>query len=266
VTKLFALAVLFWAGSATMATAADTDYSAVSLAELIDELTIIDSAAPGILPTGDFDAFIVDDAPATFTMGLLGAPTPTAPPQMRELVRRGVSALPLLFSHLDDRRPTHLAVRQLEWGYFGEEYDPRVKPPGRFRFKPVDFAYMQSHGLHREYVVKVGDVCFALIGQIVNRRLWPVRYQPSGGLIINSPIESPSLAEQVSADWRGLDATHHRDSLVADIAAADQFFMFAPALARLRFYYPAAYHSLSGRDLEKRTAFETGNRAFKPAP
>jgi len=41
------------------------------------------------------------------------------------------------------------------------------------------------------YTVKVGDVCYAIIGQIVNRSLMAVRYQPSAGLVINSPIEMP---------------------------------------------------------------------------
>ena len=50
------------------------------------------------------------------------------------------------------------------------------------------------------YTVKVADVCYTLIGQIVNRHLLAVRYQSSGGPIVNSPLEAPSLAEKVRKD------------------------------------------------------------------
>jgi hypothetical protein len=59
------------------------------------------------------------------------------------------------------------------------------------------------------YTVKVGDVCYVLIGQIVNRQLVAVRYQPTAGLIVNSPIEVPPLAEKVKNDWGALHSLPH---------------------------------------------------------
>jgi hypothetical protein len=100
-----------------------------------------------------------------------------------------------------------------------------------------------------------------LVGQIVNRDLVAVRYQPSGGIIINSPIEAPSLIERVKADWVGLDAPAHEASLLADIRTLDQVWQFGPAFARLRFYYPAVYAALRDDDLRKREAFEADENA-----
>ena len=65
-------------------------------------------------------------------------------------------------------------------------------------------------------MVRVSDVCYALIGQIVNRNLLPIRYQPSAGLVVNAPIEDPLLTEEVKRDWGGIDAKEHKASLLAD--------------------------------------------------
>jgi len=116
------------------------------------------------------------------------------------------------------------------------------------------------------YTVKVADVCYVLIGQIVNRQLLAVRYQPSGGLVVNSPIEAPVLAEKVKNDWGNADAEILKQSLLADIHASNHPKQISPAeytrrfvnpaLARLRFYFPDTYHSLEGTDLKKRKEFE----------
>jgi hypothetical protein len=105
-----------------------------------------------------------------------------------------------------------------------------------------------------------------LIGQIVNRRLLAVRYQPTGGLVINSPIEAPSLAEKVRSDWGSADTETLRQSLLDDIHATNHPKRISraeytprfvnPALARLRFYFPATYGALQGDDLKKRREFE----------
>jgi len=177
---------------------------------------------------------------------------------MSELVRRGPLALPDLIKHLDDRRPTKLEVGNQPSGmqvgvdvfmfmYFSDEYDSRV--PNLMRGP----SSMEKEFSGR-YTVKVADVCFVLIGQIVNRSLLAVRYQPSGGLVVNSPIEAPVLAEKVRKDWGDADAGILRQSLLEDIHATNRpkqitragytgrFANFA--LERLRFYFPDAYGRL----------------------
>jgi hypothetical protein len=106
------------------------------------------------------------------------------------------------------------------------------------------------------YVIKVGDVCFTLVGQIINRRLSAARYQPTGILIVNSPIETPELAAALREDWTGLTPVDHRADLIEDIRAQDKVFLYGAAFVRLRFYYPDAYLALTGDDLAKRKLFE----------
>jgi hypothetical protein len=85
-------------------------------------------------------------------------------------------------------------------------------------------------------------------------------------LVVNSPIEAPVLVERVRNDWGRADAQSLRAALLEDIHATNQpkgvsqdeytERFVDPALARLRLYFPDAYNSLAGADLQKRKAFE----------
>jgi hypothetical protein len=240
---------------ATIASAAD-DLSATPVEKLIDELAQIDTQAPGLHGTALVLGFIAEDKPSQFGGGVLGSPAPKIPPQMRELARRGPTVLPQLISHLDDKRPTKLAIGKdfFMFRYFSDEYDPKNRPKTEASRRRKNLEKKFDGG----YTVKIGDACYAVIGQIVNRRLFAVRYQPTAGLVINSPIEVPVLIDYVKKDWDGLDVAAHKASLIADAQSGDDVWDFGPALVRLRFYYPEDYKRLKTGDLKKRiTAFES---------
>jgi hypothetical protein len=252
------------------------DYSKSSIDQLIDDLTQIDSQSPGIDSAAIYEGFIADSSPGSFGGGVLGIAPPEVPPQMSELVRRGPLALPELIKHLDDRRPTKLEVGNKPSGkqvgvdafmfmYFSDEYDPRV--PHWFSDKEWKSGPRpMEKNFEGRYTVKVGDVCYVLVGQIVSRRLLAVRYQPSAGLVINSPIEAPVLVEKVKGDWGSADAEMLKASLLTDIHAASHPKRISnaeyterfvnPALLRLRLYFPDTYAALEGDDLQKRKEFE----------
>jgi hypothetical protein len=273
---LFTALIIFSVLSADALPSVGSDYSQKSVAELIDELTQIDAQSPGIDSAAIYEGFIADDSPDSFEAGVLGVAAPRVPPQVRELVRRGPVALPELIQHLDDKRPTKLEVGNRPHGrqvgvdafmfmYFSDEYDPRV-PHWWSDEERKNGPRPMERNFEGQYTVKVADVCYVLIGQIVNRSLLAVRYQPSGGLVVNSPIEAPVLVERVRNDWGRFDIQVLRAALLEDIHATNQpegvsqddytERFVDPALARLRLYFPDAYNSLDGLDLQKRKAFE----------
>jgi len=260
--------------SSNLSAAAADDYSKKSVTQLIDDLTQIDSPAPGIDSGAVSLGFLADEASISFAMGVLGVPPPKIPPQMRELVVRGPLALPELIKHLDDRRPTKLevgnkpgdpATRQVGvdyfwWTVFSEEYDPRSRRPSDE--KPKTLEEQMANHFQGRYTVKVADVCYVLIGQIVNRGLLSVRYQASAGLMVNSPIEVPALAEKVRNDWGKVGAEELRASLLSDLRETSgsetsytQRFNNS-ALQRIRLYFPDTYNALEGDDLKKKEQFE----------
>ena len=239
---------------ATIANASD-DLSAAPIEKLIEALAEIDSQAPGLHGTASVLGFIAEDKVPKFGGGVLGSPAPKTPPEMRELARRGVIVLPQLIAHLDDKRPTKLTIGNdfFMFRYFSDEYDPKIRPKKGQRYPRKN---LENH-FDGAYTVKIGEVCYALIGQIVNRSLTPVRYQPSSGLVINSPIETPALIDRVKKDWSGLNVATHKISLITDAQSGNDLWAFGPALVRLRFYYPDDYKNLKMGELKKRiTEFE----------
>ncbi|HEY4838415.1 MAG TPA: hypothetical protein VIH72_07415 [Candidatus Acidoferrales bacterium] len=231
----------------------------VSVANLIDDLVDIDAEAPGLHSTALVRTFIGDNSPSEFGGGVIGSVAPQNFPQMTELVRRGVSSLPLLIKHLADARPTKLTVGGdfFMFRYFSDEYDSKA-------LAPREESARLEKTFDGKYTVRVGDVCYALIGQIVNRNLLPVRYQPTAGLVVNSPIEAPILIEEVKRDWADVDAKEHMASLLADARAGNDLWEYEPALRRLRFYYPDEYRKQAlGALKEKIRRFESGEKKQK---
>src|SRR5262245_20292749 len=57
----------------------------------------------------------------------------------------------------------------------------------------------------KSYTVRVGDVCFVAIGQIVGRGYQAVRYQPTACVVLNSPARDPNLRAEVRALWKARD-------------------------------------------------------------
>jgi hypothetical protein len=254
------------------ATPISGDYSRKTVTDLIDDLTQIESESWGIsssyMTYMTSHSFIAEDTPSFLRDN--GEVALEVPPPMRELVRRGPLALPELIKHLDDKRPTKLVVGFPPPGVsgvfvgkvFGYQYDPRVhdweqKVPGGFGWTEKWFKYT--------YVVKVGDICFALIGQIVNRHLLAVRPQPTGWLVVNSPIEVPDLVEKVKSDWGSGDAETVKASLLADVHRASQLTginqdlyietVANPALRRLKLYFPEDYRALPVGGNNKKSGF-----------
>jgi len=250
-----------------------TDYSRKSVTELIDDLTQIDSESIAI-NTSYLHGFIADETPASLRTNRFGVVLPDAPPQMRELVLRGPLALPELIKHLDDKRLTKLDVGGPPPGspgvfvykVFGHAYSPRVResqPPMRDA-QPLVPPWTQKT-FTTTYSLRVGDVCYALIGQIVNRGLQVLQNVPSGILLVNSPIVAPVLIEKVKKDWGNGEAETLKTSLLADIDVADpntfNEVMYVksvvnPALQRLRAYFPDTYKSLAGNGLRRKVEFE----------
>ena len=132
------------------------------------------------------------------------------------------------------------------------EYDARDAAPRIYSAGPRKTGSLDlgRDNAVSSYTARVGDLCFVAIGQIVNRNLRAIRYQPSACLVINSPVERPVLAELVRKDWGGLTMEQHKKSLVRDACRpgydADPY-----ALLRLWYYYPDDGEKLALKLLER---------------
>jgi len=247
---------------------------------LIDQLVFVTEQGPGTHPTAWASGFIAVGEEMKFRGGIFGSERPVVHPAMRELVRMGVRALPDLLNHLSDDRKTGLSVRQHRFRdgqgslgfmgiWHGDEYDPRFEPPE----KQPDGVNKGERGFVEEYTLRVGDLSYVAIGQIVNRHLSAFRYQPTLCLVINSPVETPALADAVRKDWAGLTEEQHQQSLIDDALSDTSRYGAPAALQRLCFYYrkvgePVAVKLLSRpwHDFLKVRNFVTGPLVEEQAP
>ena len=170
------------------------------------------------------------------------------------LVRMGPAALPALLKHLGDARKTRLAFTPHASGMGGVfRYDEMQVPPTRTeerkRIRAAVGDGVATDGwvgrdIDKEpiegHTVTVGDCCFAILGQIVNRPYEAVRYQPTLITAISSPTLEPRLAKAARAAW-GYDDPGQvlARSLQEDFhSRAGGSLLQAGAAARLCVYFP----------------------------
>lgn len=221
------------------------DLSRLKVTELIDKLEAESAEGIGSHATAWASGFIAIDEEPQFRGGMLGSTKPTTSPVMRELVRRGVAALPDLIDHLNDQRLTKLVITH-DFGFGGmwqsDEYPPRSGDPKK-QPSGVNTGLVKYDGIDQvsvspaKYTIRVGDLCYVAVGQIVNRSLSAVRYQPTAIIVINSPVQTPTLVKAVKQDWLNLTAEQHQQSLSQD-ALSKYPYATTSALTRLLFYYP----------------------------
>jgi hypothetical protein len=140
---------------------------------------------------------------------------------LRELVTIGPEALPFLLDSLDDQTPTGIVVKH-GGGMGGMLFEAELPTNAANPFEKGlnrTLAKERQWGRLDSYRVKVGDVCFVAIGQIVGRSYQAVRYQPTAIIVINSPTRDARLRADVRAIWSSQDPARKLfDSLLADYA------------------------------------------------
>jgi hypothetical protein len=205
------------------------------IAALIDRLTEVSSGDVGYSASASGTAFLPLDAHGKIQVTLLGR-QPLAPSDtLRQLVKRGVAALPLLLAHLDDKRLTGVTIDPR--GFMNCTYSDYLDRNERSD-KPVPtperegtIAFMKD-----PYTVTVGDLCFVAIGQIVNRSYDTASYFPTASAFITSMAHSPALRQAVRQAWAALTPERHRAGLVAEFLKPDHPDRRIGACKRLAYY------------------------------
>jgi hypothetical protein len=166
---------------------------------------------------------------------VLGSQAPANSDILEAIVKAGFRAVPFLLKHIDDARATKIPPMQgMMWIGYRDEYDFN----SRTRTDIPKGVNRQDAGITTDHTVTVGDLCFVALGQIVNRGFNATRYQPTGGLIINSPTSSKALCDVVRMDFKDFTTEKHLGLLLEDFTQPDSEGRRVGAYLRLAFYYP----------------------------
>jgi HEAT repeat protein len=146
----------------------------------------------------------------------------------RSLVEMGADALPFLLESLEDATPTKLKIEPmlnpLLFGNAIEGNPLNQRERQMMEWEPKRQIDDDDDDADLPYTLKVGDVCFVAIGQIVGRSYNAVRYQPTAMVIINSPVLKKELRDNVRVLWSGNDPVQKLfDSLLRDYATEGVF-------------------------------------------
>jgi len=206
-----------------------TDEQKKGIKALIAKLAYIKNPDFGMSATLSGHAFAPLPDQEHWQMGVLTDHRTKTSDAFRALVEMGPNALPYLLEALDDKTPTRLKVAHnfgIGFMGFGTELNgnPLNTIERRILAGETTREDDEDGSLGNQYTLKVGDVCFVAIGQIVGRSYQAVRYQPTAIVIINSPVEIKVLRHRVRAVWSSNDpAKKLLDSLLTDYATEGVF-------------------------------------------
>jgi hypothetical protein len=209
------------------------------LESLVDQLVNVTEPGFGYSVYFSGSEFLPYDDSGEFGTLVLGAGHHSRSETMRKIVERGADAVPILVKHIgDDRQIKMQPLTGMDWTSFSDEYDFNRRTsktaPASINRGGFDHDSPDSHAL------TVGDLCFVALGQIVNRSFTASRYQPTGGLVINSPTYSKRLRGAIKSDWSTLTRERHKQLLIDDFRRPDYEDRRKGAYLRLAFYYPDA--------------------------
>jgi hypothetical protein len=255
---------------------------------LIADLAKLDSPDFGLSATMSGDAFAPLPGQSRATTLLFTDHKLKQSETLKTLVALGPDSLPFLLDALDDQTPTKLVMKHQ--GAFGAMWHAAevpmnpVNPAEAIAYKAWAArtvggtndaklpAAKTAGGVGQRdleknsdaYTLKVGDVCFVAIGQIVGRSYQAVRYQPTACTVLNCPANDPTLCAEVREIWKSKDPVKKLfDSLLADYATEDKSDGQSPnsigvgdnlrstAALRLLYYFQAESASLVAGQLDK---------------
>ncbi len=179
--------------------------------QLIRGLADTDTAGTGYAPTSNATAFLPVPVTERQNGGILPMRKTTRSESLAQLVEMGPRVLPLLLENLSNTTPTKFSIsHEGHMGGMSFGYELPWNPLSRIETKILDGEKESARDHHSRgdpvgssYTVKVGDLCFVAIGQIVGRNYRAVRYQMTMLYMINSPTHDERLLRQTRELWSG---------------------------------------------------------------
>lgn len=249
---------------ARRATASDEE--AKEIKQLIAKLATIDSPDYGLSGSLSGDAFLPIVGKSQFSMGLLTDHRLKSSPELKKLVEFGPRALPFLLAALEDKTATKLTMTH--GGGFGGMYHENEmwgNPVNPTESRILAGKKQDKKTEHIDsYTIKVGDVCYVAIGQIVGRSYSAVRYQPTAIIVLNSPTHDEQLRKMAREIWASDNAGQKLlDALLLDYATEGVFngrsldgwglgdYLQRGAAMRLLYYFPKETAGIIAERIDK---------------
>lgn len=159
-----------------------------------------------------------------------------------DLTKKGAASIPYLLEHIDDRTLTlvHVPKRSPGFSTFLELSSDVRNDEQEDGFHYPDRILLEDDS---DLVLRVGDVCLYILGQIVNRNYLPIRYELNNPVII-SAWRTPTIACSLREKWGGVNEVGLLASLTIDLLRPDWYKRDARTIYRLYAIYPQQWETL----------------------
>ncbi len=221
---------------------------------LIDELQKLDAQDTGYSESVSGSSFLPLGHRSASVL-LLSPTTPSRESDvMLSLAKLGSKAVPALLDHLDDNRRTKIVIRINLSGFLGIEQDEGEKAEDANEDRKRN-----PFATTAQYSLRVGDLCYVALGQIVNRNYTAVQYIPSGMISITSVPHSKKLRADLKRQWGNFTSEKHLASLTKDLNSRrgegedDDDSARVGASLRLAYYFPKEFESIAVEQLKRPT-------------
>lgn len=220
---------------------------------LINQLERLDTQDTGYSGSTSGSSFLPLGRRTTSVVLLSSSAPSGVSDAMLSLVKLGAKAAPALLDHLDNDRKTKIVIQNFG-GFFGISQDKGEKAED----EEVKGKGESPFGARKQYTLRVGDLCYVALGQIVNRNYTAVHYIPSGNVAITSVPHSKNLRADLKKQWGRLTEEKHLESLVKDLNTkkpkeGDDDGARVGASLRLAYYFPKEYEPVAVQQLKTPT-------------
>jgi ankyrin repeat protein len=219
---------------------------------LIDQLQKLDTQDTGYSGSVSGSSFLPLGHRSDSVL-LLSPATPSGKSDvMLSLAKLGSKAVPALLDHLDDDRKTKIVIKNNFFGFFGIAQDEGEKAEDEEEKGKGEKPFASP----KQYTLRVGDLCYVALGQIVNRNYTAVQYIPSGNISITSVPHSKKLRADLKKQWGSFNSEKHLASLAKDLNSRkgkgddDDDSARVGASLRLAYYFPKEFESIAVEQLK----------------
>lgn len=222
---------------------------------LIDQLQKLNTQDTGYSGSVSGSSFLPLGHRSDSVLLLSPAPPSGKSDVMLSLAKLGSKAVPALLDHLDDDRKTKIVIKNNLFGFFGIAQDEGGKAEDEEEKGKGEKPFASP----KQYTLRVGDLCYVALGQIVNRNYTAVHYIPSGIISITSVPHSKKLRADLKKQWGDFTSEKHLASLTKDLNFRkgkeddDDDSARVGASLRLAYYFPKEFESIAVEQLKRPT-------------
>jgi len=170
------------------------------------------------------------------------------------LIEQGPRIVPTLCRSIHDQTATQFIIppaqgfRRVFRSTLYDRYSSVIPNPEAKQWSDQ----LESEFIRKPYRLTIGDICFFILGRIVNRNFFPYHWVVMTGAYVGAPSLVPQLGANAISEWGAATPEKIRISLIQDVEQPDQQYRDVYGVACLKRYFPKTLDRVVPKRLSSR--------------